>query len=80
MPLKKSQSFPPGTPIVNKKFPNKETSIVVIKKSVVITEGHRLVREALSFILDTDTRFKVVAEAGSADAAIKLARNSRPKS
>ena len=48
------------------------------KISILITDDHLLVREAWSFKLNADTRFKVVAEAGSGEAAVELARQLRP--
>ncbi|MEP7376754.1 MAG: response regulator transcription factor [Chitinophagaceae bacterium] len=48
------------------------------KISILITDDHLLVREAWSFILNTDPRFKVVAEAGSGEAAVELARQLCP--
>ena len=35
-------------------------------------------RETWSFILNTDERFKVIAESGSGEEAVELARQLRP--
>jgi DNA-binding NarL/FixJ family response regulator len=48
------------------------------KISILITDDHMLVREAWSLILNADNRFKVVAEAGSGEAAVELAGQLRP--
>jgi two-component system invasion response regulator UvrY len=48
------------------------------KITILITDDHTLVRETWSFILNTDPRFSVVAECGSGEEAIELARKLRP--
>lgn len=47
--------------------------------SILITDDHKLVREAWSTILNNDPRFNVIAEAGSAEEALEMARNLRPR-
>ncbi len=48
------------------------------KISILIADDHTLVRETWSFILNTDPRFTVVAESGSGEEAVELARKLRP--
>ncbi|GAA4752249.1 response regulator [Flavisolibacter ginsenosidimutans] len=48
------------------------------KITILIADDHTLVRETWSFILNTDERFKVVAESGSGEEAVELARQMRP--
>jgi two-component system invasion response regulator UvrY len=48
------------------------------KISILIADDHTLVRETWSFILNADARFKVVAECGSGEEAVELARQIRP--
>ncbi len=47
--------------------------------SILITDDHKLVREAWTTILNNDPRFNVIAEAGSAEEALELARTLRPR-
>src|SRR5438067_2252311 len=48
------------------------------KISILIADDHTLVRETWSFILNTDPRFTVIAESGSGEEAVELAKNLRP--
>jgi two-component system invasion response regulator UvrY len=48
------------------------------KITILIADDHTLVRETWSFILNTDPRFAVVAESGSGEEAVELAKNLRP--
>jgi len=48
------------------------------KISILITDDHKLIREAWSSILDSDARFRVVAQTGSGEEAIDLAKQLRP--
>ena len=48
------------------------------KITILIADDHTLVRETWSFILNTDERFSVVAESGSGEEAVDLARQLRP--
>jgi len=48
------------------------------KISILISDDHTLVRETWSFILNTDDRFNVVAECGSGEEAVELAKQLRP--
>lgn len=48
------------------------------KISILIADDHTLVRETWSFILNTDPRFTVVAESGSGEEAVEMAKNLRP--
>ena len=49
------------------------------KISVLITDDHALLREALTLTLSRDPRFQVVGEAGSGPEALELARRLRPR-
>lgn len=48
------------------------------KITILIADDHTLVRETWSFILNTDPRFSVIAESGSGEEAVELARELRP--
>jgi DNA-binding NarL/FixJ family response regulator len=48
------------------------------KISILIADDHTLVRETWSFILNSDPRFHVVAEAGTGEDAVEMAKNLRP--
>jgi DNA-binding NarL/FixJ family response regulator len=48
------------------------------KITILIADDHTLVRETWSFILNTDERFKVVAECGSGEDAVEQAKKLRP--
>jgi two-component system invasion response regulator UvrY len=48
------------------------------KISILIADDHTLVRETWSFILNTDNRFKVIAESGSGEEAVELSKQLRP--
>ncbi|HKZ65166.1 MAG TPA: response regulator transcription factor, partial [Chitinophagaceae bacterium] len=41
-------------------------------------DDHTLIRQSWSFILNADTRFSVVAEAGSGEEAVEMAKQIRP--
>ena len=47
--------------------------------SILIADDHKLIRDTWSFILNNDTRFKVVAECSNGEEAIEQARNKRPQ-
>lgn len=49
------------------------------KITILIADDHTLVRETWSFILNTDPRFTVVAESGSGEEAVELAKKMRPQ-
>jgi len=46
--------------------------------TILITDDHKLVREAWTTVLNSDPRFKVIAEAGSGEEAVELAKDLRP--
>jgi DNA-binding NarL/FixJ family response regulator len=48
------------------------------KITLLIADDHTLIRETWSLILKNDDRFTVIAEAGSGEEAIELARELRP--
>ncbi len=48
------------------------------KITILIADDHTLVRETWSFILNTDERFQVVAESGSGEDAVEMAKQLRP--
>src|SRR5437762_10634291 len=48
------------------------------KITILIADDHTLVRETWSFILNSDPRFYVVAECGSGEEAVEMAKNLRP--
>ncbi|MGB8190691.1 MAG: response regulator transcription factor [Chitinophagaceae bacterium] len=47
--------------------------------SILIADDHKLIRDTWSFILNTDERFKVVAECSNGEEAIEQAKNKRPQ-
>jgi DNA-binding NarL/FixJ family response regulator len=49
------------------------------KITILIADDHTLVRETWSFILNTDPRFKVIAESGSGEDAVEMAKQLRPQ-
>lgn len=48
------------------------------KITILIADDHKLIRETWAFILNSDDRFKVVAECASGEEAIELAKTIRP--
>ncbi|MEO6070993.1 MAG: response regulator transcription factor [Chitinophagaceae bacterium] len=49
------------------------------KITILIADDHTLVRETWAFILNTDPRFSVIAECGSGEEAVEMAKNLRPQ-
>lgn len=48
------------------------------KITVLIADDHKLIRETWGYILNSDERFRVVAECGDSDQAVEMARQKRP--
>ncbi|HMH24105.1 MAG TPA: response regulator transcription factor [Puia sp.] len=48
------------------------------KVSIMIVDDHTLIRETWSFLLGKNENFEVVAESGTGERAIELARDKRP--
>jgi DNA-binding NarL/FixJ family response regulator len=48
------------------------------KITILIADDHKLIRETWSYILNSDSRFDVVAECGDAEEAVELAKIKRP--
>src|SRR4051812_4104423 len=48
------------------------------KITILIADDHKLIRETWSYILNSDSRFEVVAECGDSEEAVELAKNKRP--
>ena len=48
------------------------------KVTILIADDHTLVRETWSFILNSDERFKVIAESGSGEDAVEQAKTLHP--
>jgi DNA-binding NarL/FixJ family response regulator len=46
--------------------------------TILIADDHTLIRETWSFILNSDPRFNVIAECGSGEEAVELAKQLRP--
>ncbi len=46
--------------------------------TILLVDDHKLIRDSWSFILNSDPRFKVIAEASSGDVAVDLAREKKP--
>jgi DNA-binding NarL/FixJ family response regulator len=49
------------------------------KISILLVDDHKLIRDSWSYILNSDSRFKVVGAAGTADEALELAKGKHPK-
>ena len=49
------------------------------KITILIADDHTLVRETWSFILNSDPRFYVIAECGSGEEAVEMAKGLRPE-
>jgi DNA-binding NarL/FixJ family response regulator len=49
------------------------------KISILLVDDHKLIRESWSFILNSDSRFKVVGETSNADEAVEIAKNQKPE-
>lgn len=47
--------------------------------SILIADDHKLIRDTWSFILNTDERFKVVAECSNGEEAVEQAKQKRPQ-
>lgn len=47
--------------------------------SILIADDHKLIRDTWSFILNTDQRFKVVAECSNGEEAVEQAKLKRPQ-
>jgi len=47
--------------------------------SILIADDHKLIRDTWSFILNTDNRFRVVAECSNGEEAIEQAKQKRPQ-
>ena len=48
------------------------------KISILLVDDHKLIRESWSFILNSDSRFEVIAATSSGEEAIEMAKNLRP--
>jgi DNA-binding NarL/FixJ family response regulator len=48
------------------------------KITILITDDHTLVRESWVMLFESDVRFKVIAQCGSGEEAVELAKNMRP--
>jgi DNA-binding NarL/FixJ family response regulator len=49
------------------------------KISILLVDDHKLIRDSWSYILNSDSRFKVIGTAGTADEALELAKGKHPK-
>jgi len=49
------------------------------KITILITDDHKLIREAWSSVLNSDPCFKVIAKTGSGEEAVGLAMQLRPQ-
>jgi len=48
------------------------------KITVLIADDHKLIRETWSYILNSDSRFQVIAECGDSEQAVEVTRQKRP--
>jgi DNA-binding NarL/FixJ family response regulator len=66
--------------ILHKNQPFKFKPLSLMDKiTVLLVDDHRLIRDSWSFILNSDSRFEVVAETSSGEEAISLAKEIRPE-
>jgi len=49
------------------------------KINVLIADDHKLIRETWGYILNSDERFRVVAECGDSEQAVEMAKQKRPQ-
>ncbi len=49
------------------------------KITILLVDDHKLIRESWSFILNSDPRFQVIGETSSADEAVEIAKEKKPK-
>ncbi len=49
-----------------------------MKKKILIVDDHPAVRQGLKYIVNSDSRFEVIGEAGTADEGLRLAREKHP--
>lgn len=48
------------------------------KINVLIADDHKLIRETWSYILNSDSRFNVIAECGDSEQAVEVTKQKRP--
>jgi len=48
------------------------------KITILLVDDHKLIRDSWSFILNSDPRFSVIAEASSGEEAVEIARTKKP--
>lgn len=48
------------------------------KISVLIADDHKLIRETWTYILNSDSRFQVIAECGDSEKAVEVTKQKRP--
>ena len=48
------------------------------KINVLIADDHKLIRETWSYILNSDSRFEVIAECGDSEQAVEVVKQKRP--
>ncbi len=61
------------------KFPSSIKTLTMEAISILIADDHKLIRDTWSFILNTDTRFRVVAECSNGAEAVERQRPSDPR-
>jgi len=49
------------------------------KITIMLVDDHKLIRESWSFILNSDSRFRVVGESSNADDAVEIAKTEKPR-
>lgn len=49
------------------------------KITILLVDDHKLIRESWSFILNSDSRFKVIGETSNAEEAVEIAKEMRPR-
>src|SRR4029078_11203483 len=52
--------------------------LVMEKINVLIADDHKLIRETWSYILNSDSRFHVIAECGDSEQAVEVTKQKRP--
>ncbi|MGC4035179.1 MAG: response regulator transcription factor [Chitinophagaceae bacterium] len=49
------------------------------KISILLVDDHKLIRDSWSYILNSDSRFRVIGTAGTAEEAVELVNRNNPK-
>ena len=56
-----------------------KTDLIMEKISILLVDDHKLIRESWSFILNSDSRFKVIGQTCDGNEAVEIAKEQKPK-